>query len=70
MKFIIQSLPANGDKWLFRYEGKTEMDGLIKLHGIIKEDRRLKMSDNTYRVINKKGNVIFTLTEDQKNQII
>ena len=46
------------------------MDGLIKLHGIIKEDRRLKMSDNTYRVINKKGNVIFTLTEDQKNQII
>jgi hypothetical protein len=70
MKFIIQSLPAGGDKWLFRSEVNTQYAGLMKLYDLIRNDRRLKVSGNSYRVSNKKGDVLFTLTEEQKNKII
>jgi hypothetical protein len=70
MKFIIQSLPPTGDKWLFRHEVKSPTEGVVKLHDTVKQDRRLKMSGNSYRITNKKGEVLFTLTDEQKNKII
>jgi len=57
MKFIIQSKPLSGDKWLFRAEVSGQWSAMIEFYSTIREDKRLK-AKNDYRMINRKGESI------------
>lgn len=71
MKFIIQSLPAGGDKWFYRESSTGPTEAMVLLRDTIKADLRLKVAlSNSYRIIDKKEKVVFTLTEAQKNTLI
>ena len=57
MKFIIQSKPLGGDKWLFRSEVSGQWSAQIEFYDTIRKDKRLKVK-NDYQIINRKGDVI------------
>lgn len=64
MKFIIQSKCAGDTKWNFRCEANDHTKAILDIIDTKKQDFRLKVRDNSYRIVNKAEKVLYILPED------
>jgi hypothetical protein len=64
MKFIIQSKCYGDTKWNFRCDAKDHTKAILNIIQTKKDDFRLKVRDNSYRIVNINQKVLFILPED------
>lgn len=66
MKYIIQSKCFGDTKWNYRSDVTDPTKAIIECVNAKKQDMRLKMKNNSYRIVDKKEKVLFTLPDDFK----
>jgi hypothetical protein len=64
MKFIIQSKCFGDTKWNFRCEANDHTKAISNIIDAKKTDLRLRVRDNSYRIVNKAEKVLYILPED------
>jgi hypothetical protein len=64
MKYIIQSKWFGDTKWNFRCEANDHTKAILNIIDTKKQDLRLKVRDNSYRIVNKQEKVLYILPED------
>jgi len=64
MKYIIQSKCYGDTKWNFRCEAKDHTKAILDIIDAKKQDFRLKVRDNSYRIVDRNEKVLYILPED------
>jgi len=64
MKFIIQSKCFGDTKWNYRSEAMDHTKAILNIIDAKKQDLRLKVRDNSYRIVDKSEKVLYILPED------
>jgi hypothetical protein len=64
MKFIIQSNCYGDTKWNFRCDANDHTKAILEIIDTKKKDLRLKVRDNSYRIVNSKEKVLYILPDD------
>jgi hypothetical protein len=64
MKYIIQSKSAGDTKWVYRAEVSDQIKAITTIIDSKKVDLRLKVRDNSYRIVNSKEKVLYILPDD------
>jgi hypothetical protein len=64
MKYIIQSKSGGDTKWVYRAEVSDQIKAITTIIDSKKVDLRLKVRDNSYRIVNSKEKVLYILPDD------
>jgi hypothetical protein len=64
MKYIIQTKSFGDTKWNYRCEATDQIKAINSIVLAKKDDFRLKIRNNSYRIVNKAEKVLYILPDD------